>query len=421
MEHSEDAIVKNVHGDTPSAADQLLSLPGRDADTAEAQRARLDFLNSRAGANLDGVARTTLQPESLANNIEAFVGTVEVPVGVVGPLLLHDTSGPDEIYVPFATTEGALVASANRGAKAISLSGGAFARNLGQRVMRTPSFEFYCMTDAVRFVTWVLAHVEELREQVSGASRHARLLSIDPELFGRRLHLHFVYQCGDAAGQNMVTACTDRALKWLAVEAASTLNMRIRNFWVEAGLSNDKRASTRSFVQGRGVRVSVEATLKADVVRRVLKQEPKQLVATYHYWCTGIQAAGNLGSGLNVANTLAAIFTATGQDIACVHESSVATFYVALEDNHDVYISLTLPGLMVGTVGGGTGLPQQRECLALMGCAGAGKIGRFAQIVAAAAMSLDLSLLAAISVGHFAQAHQRMGRNRPVEQMAPQR
>jgi hydroxymethylglutaryl-CoA reductase (NADPH) len=415
MDHADDTAMRNAS----APVERLLSLPCRDADTVEAQKARLDFLRDHADAHLPGVAQTTLNPTSLSNNVEAFIGTVEVPVGVAGPLLIQGSTGAGEVYVPLATTEGALVASANRGTKAISLSGGARAHTFGQRVMRTPSFEFGSMADALVFVDWVLAHAEALREHVGVESRHARLISIDPELFGRRVHLHFVYQTGDAAGQNMVTACTERVLRWLAVEAVRALDVSIRNFYLDAGLSNDKRLTARSFVQSRGIRVSAEATLKAEVVRRVLKQEPERLVATYHYWCTTSQVAGNVGSGLNIANTLAAIFTATGQDIACVHESSVAAFYVALEGSGDVYVSLTMPSLMVATVGGGTGLPQQRECLALMGCAGVGKVGRFAEIVATAVMALDLSLLAAFSAGHFAEAHQRMGRNRPVEAGGP--
>ncbi|MFK2900002.1 hydroxymethylglutaryl-CoA reductase [Dyella jejuensis] len=402
-----------------TSAPAFAPLPGRDSDSSAAQRERIGFLRATTGATLDLIAQTDIQPESLANNIEAFVGTIELPVGIVGPLWLNSSCGMDAVYVPFATTEGALVASATRGVNAISHSGGAYARALGQRVMRVPSFEFSQMAEAIFFADWIQAHIEAIREQVRRESAHATLISIDPELFGRRVHLHFVYRTADAAGQNMVTACTARACQWILAAIGSLKGLELRDFYIEAGLANDKRLSARSFVQSRGVRVSTEALLKADVIRKVLKLEPSRLMTSYHYWCACNQVAGNVGSSLNIANAIAAIFAATGQDLASVHEASVAALYMDRTSAGDVYVNLTMPGLLIGTVGGGTGLPQQRQCLELMGCAGRHKVARLAEIIATTAMALDISLLAALSAGHFASAHQRMGRNRPMETSVP--
>ena len=394
------------------------SLPGKELDTEAAKDERIKFLQERTGASLDLVANTRLAPEMLRHNIESLIGEVPVPVGVVGPLLLRRNNLVEEIYVPFATTEGALVASATRGAVALSRSGGACAYALEQRVTRTPSFKLPCVSDALFFLAWIEANFESIRARTRRVSKHAMLLSIQPELFGRQIHLHFIYQTGDAAGQNMVTACTWHACGWILYAIGQFPGISVKDFYVDASLSCDKRISSRAFTQGRGVRVTAEAMLSGDVIRSVLKIEPARLLETYRYWTTVFQAAGNVSGGLNVANTIAAIFTATGQDIASVHESSVAVFYLEESGDDDVYISMTLPNLVIGTVGGGTGLPYQQQCLELMGCVGDHKVARLAEIIAAAAMGLDLSLLSAMAGGHFAQAHERMGRNRPVESAA---
>ena len=397
-----------------------IALPGKDLDTSAAKTARVKFLTEKTGSSLDTVADAHIDPEMLRNNIESLIGEVAVPVGVVGPLLLRRSTGTEEVYVPFATTEDALVASATRGVTAISRSGGAYAQALQQRVARVPSFKLTCVSDALFFIEWVIAHLEPIRAQISQVSKHAVLTGIEPECFGRHVHLHFVYQTGDAAGQNMVTACTWHACKWILATLSQRHGISVEDFYAEAGLANDKRLTPRAFTQGRGVRVTAEAMLSSDVIRKVLKIEPTRLLDSYGYWTTAHQAAGNIGGGLHLANAIAAIFTATGQDIASVHESSVGVFYLEKGDGDDVYASLTLPNLLIGTVGGGTGLPYQQQCLALMGCAGSHKVARLAEIIATATMGLELSLLSALAAGHFAEAHERMGRNRPTE-TAPSR
>lgn len=404
---------RNLEVQTSTTFDRLAALPGKGLDTSEARKERIRFLREKTGAALSAIDDTRIPPERLEHNIESLVGEVPLPLGVVGPLLMRRDTGFEQVYVPLATTEGALVASANRGVTAISRSGGALSQSLEQRMTRTPTFVFEGIHDAMVFSDWIETRVDMIRECIRPVSRHAHLLYIQPELLGRQVHLHFVYRTGDAAGQNMVTACTWSACQWICAAVEGVLGAPARDFYVEGGLSNDKRASARGFSEGRGMRVTAEACLRGDIVRRVLKVEPQRLLSTYRVWSAGHQAAGNLGGGIHIANAMAAIFAATGQDIACVHESSIGVMYLEEEGNDGVYVSLTLPSLVVGTVGGGTGLPHQKECLTLMDCAGPGKVSRLAEIVTATAMGLEVSLLAAVSAGHFAEAHERMGRNRP--------
>lgn len=397
-----------------AAAPALPRIPGKNLYTEQARRARVDFLHAQTGVRLAPAGSARLAAEMLRNNTEGFVGSIEVPVGVAGPLRLHRGEGSDLVYAPIATTEGALIASISRGAAALSQSGGVRARAIRQRVARTPVFAFASVDDALFFAGWVEGHMDQIRAQTRLASQHAQLLSVDVVVVGRQAHADFVYRSGDAAGQNMVTACTWRACQWILEKLRAFPDIAEVEFFIDANLSSDKKASAWSFVRGRGTRVVAEATLDAHAIRRVLKVDPQRLMACYRTCRTGSAAGGMFGFCVHPANTLAGIFTATGQDIACVHESSLAMLELESREDDAVYASLTLPCLMVGTVGGGTGLPQQRQYLELMGCYGDGKAARFAEIVAAFALAGELSLLAAFAAGEFAQAHERMGRNRPV-------
>jgi len=183
---------------------------------------------------------------------------------------------------------------------------------------------------------------------------------------------------------------------------------------IDSGLSGDKKVNFKSFIEGRGTKVVAEAFIPGDILQRVMKVSPHELVTYYTSGLAALIQAGSIGSNINVANTIAAIFTATGQDIACVHESSLANLFL---EEHDggVYATMMLPSLIVGTVGGGAGLPMQSECLKIMDCFGAHKSTRFAEIIGGFCLALDLSTMAALVNGTFVKAHERLGRNRPVQ------
>lgn len=397
--------------DLPEVA--LEKLPGRGLDSELARLERLAYVRTHTGARLESVEHTRLVPEQLANNIENLLGSVEIPVGVAGPLFFRGQHATGTMFLPMATTEGALVASATRGARALTEAGGVTTRVLGQRMLRVPFFSFHDLAEASLFAAWVRDHEELVRAETAKVSRHATLVQLDPVVAGRMVHLRFVYETGDAAGQNMTTATTWHACQWI-LRSIQHLPLRLETFLVEGNLSSDKKASFASFVGGRGVRVTAECRLDAGVLRRVLKVEQAQLLRAFSALQSGSVMAGSIGHNINVANVVGAVFAACGQDIACVHESSLAVLH--MEPWRDgIYASLVLPSLIVGTVGGGTGLPQQRDYLAMLGCSGANRVGRFAEAVAGFCLGLDLSTLSAIASGHFASAHERLGRNRPVD------
>ncbi|MCW1097000.1 MULTISPECIES: phosphotransferase [Streptomyces] len=393
-------------------------IPGRGQYSEEARRQRLRWLRERGGTALASLESTGLAARNLVGNVENFVGSVEVPVGLAGPLLFAGDAVRDSVVAPLATTEGALVASASRGARALTASGGVVTKVLSQRMTRAPVLEFDDLNAAHRFTCWLRERRDLLEEQVRMVSRHTRLIDVEPYQIGRYLHLRCVFETADAAGQNMTTAATWQILRRLTEAVADDAGMRPVNSLLEGNLSGDKKTAVTSLLAGRGTRVTAECRVRRDAVTGVLKTTPDAMVKGHVATVLGAQQAGMVGYGVNAANIVAALFLATGQDVACVHESGASIFSMET-DGDDLVATLLLPNLVVGTVGGGTALPHQRDLLTLLGCAGTGGARRFAEIVAGFALALDVSTMAAVVSGQFAAAHQRLGRARRVDWLQP--
>ncbi|WP_350306730.1 phosphotransferase [Photorhabdus viridis] len=381
--------------------------------TEEARQKRLDYLAKHTGHPLEHVAATHLDATKLTKTIEGFIGSIEIPVGIAGPLLIKGQYAQGVYYAPLATTEGALIASISRGSFAIMQSGGATTRVLGQRMIRAPRFEFHSVAHSVIFSDWINEHLSEIRHEIGRHSKHARLLEIKPQIIGRSVHVQFIYNTAAAAGQNMTTVCTWYACQWIQKQLAKMAFIPLRHFIIDGNTSGDKKVSYKTFIEGRGTRVVAEVYLSAESCQQILRVTPKQLVTAYHHICEGAIASGMVGVNINAANVIAGMFTALGQDIACVHESSVAHLHMTLTADNRVYCSVTLPSLIVGTVGGGTYLPHQRECLNMLGCTDENGTARLAEIIASYCLALDISTLSAIAADEFAQSHERLGRNRP--------
>ncbi|WP_394821433.1 phosphotransferase [Pendulispora albinea] len=392
--------------------EDLPKIPLRGHYSEEARIKRLQFLRRETRTLLPALQSTSLDARHLTKNVEHLIGGVEVPVGLAGPLLFTGEEARGLVYAPIATTEGALVASATRGAKAISLSGGVSTRVHDQRMIRVPMFVLGNMAEAARFADWVLEREQDLRERAREVSRYALLVSIKPVTLGKQVHVHFVYRTGDAAGQNMTTTCTWHTCQWL-LDQARAAGFCIRNFYVDANGSGDKKATFQSLIAGRGIRVGAECLVRRSILQRVLKVTPEEL----HAFCAAAKdaalATGSVGFSINASNLIAGLFTATGQDIACVYESSLAVLQTEVTAE-GLYAYVQFPSLIVGTIGGGTHLPRQNEYLQIMDCAGPGRASRLAEVIAGYCLALDLSTASAMASGEFASAHERLGRNRPV-------
>lgn len=347
-------------------------------------------------------------PEELRGNIENLIGFARVPVGVIGPLRLCGETVSGEFYIPLATTEGALVASYHRGAMLVSRSGGVAVTCISDSIRRTPCFAFERLAEVEAFVRWINLHVEHLTNIVSNTSRFCRLTEYRPLIIGREVFLVFEFSTGDAAGQNMVTLATEAVCRWL-IEHCPVLPQH----WVlDGNLSGDKKATQLALTSGRGKQVVAEAVVEQRLVRRFLHTDPARMVANWNLGVLGAIQSGATGCQAHVANALAALFIACGQDVACVAEASIGVTRLSLTETGDLYASLCLPNLTVGTVGGGTWLPTARNCLEMLGCFGLGGSQRFAAICVATALVGELSLIGSMSAGDFAQAHGQYGRRK---------
>ena len=350
-------------------------------------------------------------PAAYDHHIENLLGEIRVPVGLIGPLRVNGLFAKGDYYVPLATTEAALVASYNRGCQAISRSGGTTSITLAEGVSRSPGFIFARAADAGHFAIWVTEQQEKLTEVASQTTRHGRLEDISFTLEGNHLYLHLSYFTGDAAGQNMVTLATQAVCDYL-IDAAPIKPLR---YFVEANMSGDKKASMLSFMGVRGKKICAEIVLPRDVVTSVLRTTPEQMAEYAIMSALGGVMSGTIGVQGHYANGLAALFLATGQDVACVSEASIGVTRMNVSENNGLYASVTLPNLIVGTVGGGTGLPTQAACLNIMNLRGTGKSGAFAEVCAALCLAGELSIIAALSTGHFTNAHGKLARGNSPE------
>lgn len=392
-------------------------VPSTGVHTEAARQARLDFIKTHTPSKLQHVQNTSFEAKKLSNNIESFIGSIEVPVGIAGPLKINGQHAKGIFYAPIATSEGALIASMSRGAYALSTAGGVTTRVLAQRMVRVPMFLFSGLTRAALFATWVNEHNLEIKIEAEKHSNYAKLIELTPQVFGKVVHVHFVYETGDAAGQNMTTSCTWQACLWILKRIKHHKDLEVEKFVVEGGLSSDKKVSYLSLIKGRGIKVQAEAVVPARIVRRLLKTTPHDIKDIWNQFSIAATSAGIIGLNVNIANAIAGIFVSTGQDIACVHESALATTFLDVTRDGDLYMCMSMPTLPIGTIGGGTGLPHQRECLEMLGCYGPGNAHKLAEIIIGFCLALDLSTAAAIVAGHFATAHEMLGRNRGINHL----
>jgi len=279
---------------------------------------------------------------------------------------------------------------------------------VNEGVSRAPGFAFQTLEEAGRFIVWLLSQQEEFRRVAEATTQHGKLIDMRFAIEGNHVYVVFEFTTGDAAGQNMVTIATQAICSHINERSP----IRPLYSFVEANLSGDKKASALSFLNVRGKKVAAEVVLPAELVKRVLHSTPRMMVNYWRMSAIGGVMSGTIGVHGHYANSLAALFIACGQDAACVAESSVGItrFEVAAEDA--LYACVTLPNLIVGTVGGGTGLPSQRACLELLGLAGPDHAEAFAEVCAALALAGELSIIAALSSDEFTRAHNRLARGR---------
>lgn len=369
---------------------------------------RREFLTDKTGETLEYTGQYSIDPAVLPGNIENFIGIVQMPVGIAGPVQINGEYAQGQFYVPLATTEGTLVASYSRGMRVINECGGVTTTVVEQFMQRAPAFLFDNARQARDFGQWVSANFAQISEVAESTSSIAKLQHIEQWSVAKMRYLRFNYTTGDAAGQNMVSKATLAASEWIKQHSPIPCD-----YLLSGNMDTDKKHSQLNMIHSRGRRVIAEIVLKKDVLRKIMHVDSRMMAKAAVLSNVGARIAGAAYNGPHSANGIASLFIATGQDEANVVESHAGHLSHELLENDDLYLSVTLPSLIVATYGGGTGLPTQKECLNLLDCYGKGKANKFAEVVAATVLAGDISLACAVIAGHWVSSHDRLGRNRP--------
>ncbi len=373
---------------------------------SESTDIRRKFIEKYADINLDTIGSYSLDMEkAFKRNIENPIGAIQIPVGVAGPLKINGKYCNREVMVPLATTEGALVASINRGASTITSSGGVNTEVISDIMTRAPAIKTECVSDAVKIKQWFNDNFNRLKEIAESTTSHGKLLKIDPILIvGNYVYPRFVYSTGDSMGMNMVTIATEKILNEMSNETNAV------HVALSGNVCVDKKAAAINILEGRGKSVVADIIIPKDIVHKKLKTTTEAIVEVNTVKnLIGSAVSGSMGYNAHYANMVAAIFLATGQDPAHVVEGSLGITTAENRDG-DLYFSVNLPDLPIATIGGGTSVETANEGLNILGVAGSNKALEFAEIVAGTVLSGELSLIAAISAGHLARAHEELGR-----------
>ncbi|KAL4573006.1 hypothetical protein LXL04_019799 [Taraxacum kok-saghyz] len=408
-QEDEEVIQAVVSGKTPS-----YSLESKLGDCKHAAFIRRVALERITGKSLDGLPLEGLDYESILGQCcEMPVGYVQIPVGIAGPLLLDGK----EFSVPMATTEGCLVASTNRGFKAIHVSGGATSILLKDGMTRAPVVRFATARRAadLKFFLEEPLNFKTIASVFNKSSRFGRLQTVRCAIAGKNLYIRFTCSTGDAMGMNMVSKGVQNVLEYLQADFP---DMDV--IGISGNYCSDKKPAAVNWIEGRGKSVVCEAIIPEEVVKKVLKTDVASLVELNMLKnLTGSAMAGALGGfNAHASNIVSAVYLATGQDPAQNVESShCITMMEAVNDGRDLHVSVTMPSIEVGTVGGGTQLASQSACLNLLGVKGAnkdspgGNARQLAKVVAASVLAGELSLMSAIAAGQLVNSHMKYNRS----------
>ncbi|KAI3519079.1 hypothetical protein L1887_08087 [Cichorium endivia] len=408
-EENEEIVKQVVEGSIPSYA-----LESKLGDCKRAASVRREALERITGKSLTGMPLEGFDYESILGQCcEMPVGYIQIPVGIAGPLLLNGA----EFSVPMATTEGCLVASTNRGCKAIYVSGGATCMLLRDGMTRAPVVRFGSAKRAAELKLFLEdpENFDTLAVVFNKSSRFGKLQSIKCAIAGKNLYIRFCCITGDAMGMNMVSKGVQNVLDYLQTDFP---DMEVLG--ISGNYCSDKKPAAVNWIEGRGKSVVCEAVIKEEVVKKVLKTTVASLVELNMLKnLTGSAMAGALGGfNAHASNIVSAIYIATGQDPAQNVESShCITMMEAINDGKDLHVSVTMPSIEVGTVGGGTQLASQAACLNLLGVKGASKEEPgsnsrvLATIVAGSVLAGELSLMSAIAAGQLVKSHMKYNRS----------
>tara|TARA_Y100000996_G_scaffold411454_1_gene395661 strand:+ start:996 stop:2204 length:1209 start_codon:yes stop_codon:yes gene_type:complete len=370
---------------------------------------RLQILESELSVKLSSIGNYTFDAKLASTNIENMIGSVQIPMGIAGPITVFGSATEGSFYLPLATTEGALVASVNRGCSAIRHAGGAITRIFNNAMTRAPVFKVANVSESLDFINWISTNYSEIEEIANSTTSHGELIGIKPYVVGNSIFLRFSYDTKDAMGMNMVTISTKKVSEFLEQQTPAKL------ISLSGNLCSDKKPAAINAIEGRGRTVSADVLIPRKIVEEKLHTTPEAIVEiNTHKNHIGSARAVSLGHNAQAANIIAAIFLATGQDAAQVVEGANVITTADIRDG-GLYLSVTLLSLEIGTIGGGTHLPSQSEALDILGVRGGGtppgsNADAFAEIISSGVLAGELSLLSALGSRDLSTAHERLGR-----------
>lgn len=381
---------------------------------------RLRFLREKTGKELPNLEKFFVQigdKEKKTTGIEQQVGGAVVPLGLGGPIKIKGEYADGEFFLPIATNEAALIAGLNRGCKAVNEAGGIKTLVSGDCMTRAPLVECPDIGNAKLIRDEILGRgelYEKIKEACERESRVSRLVEIQPFQLGRRIHLRFKFQTGDSMGMNSATRYASNGVKIILENFPDT-----KLITLSGNMCCDKKASSINVLLGRGKSVETEVLIPRDLIEKIYKVSPEEIVKlNFLKNYQGSALAGTLtGFNANAANTIAAMFMATGQDAAQIVESSTCFTHGEMDGDY-LRFGVSLPCLEVATVGGGTSFGTAKECLEILECYGPGEnpgdnARKLAEIIAAGVTAQDLNLIAAEVHEHeLADSHISLARGR---------
>ena len=383
-----------------------------EGDPAKATEIRRKAVEKITGLELKHIAHHNIDMKrAMKANIENSIGIVQIPMGIAGPLKVKGEYADGEYLIPLATTEGALVASVSRGISTINKSGGASSTILKKGTTRGPVLKAPDSRKAKEVADWVNANKAEIKKIVEATDPFIKFVDVVPYQVANNLFLRFIYDTGDAMGMNMVTVATDKTLAEIEKKFPFLVHIAL-----SGNMCIDKKPSALTLIEGRGISIVSEIVIPKEIVSKMLKATPEGIAdVCYRKNLLGSAKAGSYGFNAHFANIVGALFLACGQDEAHIVEGSHGFTTAEVTEEGDLYAAVTLPALMVGTIGGGTGVDTQMEALKIIGVFGGAKeAGRnsktFAEIVAATVLAGEISLMGALAARHLTQAHVRLNR-----------
>ena len=365
---------------------------------------RVEKLETELKVSLTNIKQSIINEQESKSNIENYIGSAQIPIGIAGPVNVKGDYAKGLFYLPLATTEGALIASVSRGCKAISESGGANVLIVKNNQTRSILFKANSLINVKKFSTWVQINLEKLKQIGQKDERFLKILDIETYVVGLNIWLIIKADTNDAMGMNMITISGKK------IADSIISNFKEIEFISESGnMCVDKKPSAMNLINSRGKRVIATVNLNNEVIKNILKTTPEKLIdLNYRKNLLGSAAAGSLGFNAHFANIIAALFIATGQDAAHTVDGSLG-FTTVESINNGINFSVTLSSLQVATVGGGTNLPTQKECLSILKCLGPNPPGenskKLAEIFAAGVLAGEISLLSALCTKHLSSSH----------------